>query len=131
MGLIVKIGADTRKYDAAMKKLTKDTQNIGKQLSGIGKDLTAAITAPVAGITAAVIKMGSDFEAQMSQLQAVTHGGAKTMGDFKNEALDLGSKTKYSATEAAQAMTELAKAGINSQDVLKAVPATLTLAAAG
>lgn len=131
MSLIVKIGADTRTFDRAMASLTKETKALGNKLSGIGKDMSASITLPIAAIGAGIIKMGSEFEAQMSQLQSVTHGSTKTMNDFKNEAMDLGTKTKFSATEAVEGMTELAKAGVKSNDVMKAIPATLTLASAG
>ncbi|PED63968.1 phage tail tape measure protein [Priestia megaterium] len=131
MSLIVKIGADTRAFDRQMRQLTSDIRTISSKMASIGTSLTGGLTVPIAGMGVAAIKMGSDFEYAMSQLGAVTNAHGKTLDALKGKAMDMGSSTKYSATEAANAMTELAKAGLSSKDVMAAVPGTLNLASAG
>lgn len=85
----------------------------------------------VAGFASAV-KTASDFEQQMAQLRAVTGAGTRDMDRFRDSALDLGAATKFSAGEVAAAQVELAKAGMNTAQVLGgSLQGSLALAAAG
>ncbi|MDT2295691.1 phage tail tape measure protein [Paenibacillus larvae] len=130
MALIVKIGADIRSFDKEMKKLTKDTETIGKRL-GVGKALTAGLTVPVVGLATASIKMGMDFEAAMSTVKAITGATGKDFDDLQETAKELGATTVFSASEAAEGMKYLGLAGWNAQDIISAMPGMLDLAAAG
>lgn len=84
-----------------------------------------------AGVAFAVSKF-AEFDAQMSSVQAATHETAANMELLREAAIDAGARTVYSATEAAQAIEELSKAGISTADILGgALDGSLDLAAAG
>jgi TP901 family phage tail tape measure protein len=77
-------------------------------------------------------KAAMDFDKSMSAVGAATMANAEQMGELRQAALDAGAATMYSATEAADAETELAKAGLNTADILGgALTGALDLAAAG
>jgi hypothetical protein len=78
------------------------------------------------------IKAAADFDKAMSGVQAATHAGANEIGALRQAALQAGKDTQYSATQAAQGITELSKAGVSTADVLGGgLKGALNLAAAG
>jgi len=84
------------------------------------------------GAAGAAIKMGMDFEKSMSGIRAATHAGAGEMAQLRQAAIDAGADTQYSATQAADAITALSKAGIATKDILSGgLKGALSLAAAG
>jgi TP901 family phage tail tape measure protein len=84
-----------------------------------------------AGIALAVSKF-ADFDQAMSSVQAATHETAANMGLLREAALDAGASTVFSATEAANAIEELSKAGVSTADILGgALAGSLDLASAG
>lgn len=86
----------------------------------------------LAGAFAYAAKAAADFDRQMSAVNAVTNGSAQELDRLRAAALEAGKATQYSATQAAQAEEELAKAGISTADILGgALNGSLALAAAG
>lgn len=85
----------------------------------------------VAAFGAAVFE-SSKFESAMSRVKAATQAPAKELGQLRNAAIQAGASTQYSATQSADAITELAKAGVSTSDILGgALKGTLSLASAG
>lgn len=96
----------------------------------------AAVGAAIAtyfGINAfaGVVKGAADLEQGLSRVQAATGASAAEMAKLRAAAEDAGANTKFTAVEAAGALENLAKAGLNSVDAIAALPAVLQLAAAG
>ncbi|WP_460525425.1 phage tail tape measure protein [Flindersiella endophytica] len=84
------------------------------------------------GAAAAAVKSFADFDAGMSKVQAATHASAADMDLLRGAALKAGKETAFSATEAAAAIEELAKAGVSTADILGGgLDGALSLAAAG
>lgn len=78
------------------------------------------------------ITKSADFEARMSSIKAVTGSSAETMKQFHDAAVKAGADTAFSATEAADAIEELAKAGVSTKDILSGgLTGALNLATAG
>lgn len=78
------------------------------------------------------IATAADFEAKMSNIKAVTGASAETMAQFDKAATKAGADTAFSASEAADAIGELAKAGVSTEDILNGgLTASLNLATAG
>ena len=78
------------------------------------------------------ITKSADFEARMSSIKAVTGSSAETMKQFHDAAVKAGADTAFSATEAADAIEELAKAGVSTKDILDGgLTGALNLATAG
>lgn len=123
--------------DAAAKKtreLGSETEKLQQKKEAFNVLGAAALgfgAAVAAGVALAVSKF-AEFDAQMSAVQAATHETEANMDLLRDAAIDAGARTVYSATEAAQAIEELSKAGISTADVLSgALDGALDLAAAG
>src|SRR5206468_10368787 len=79
-----------------------------------------------------IVAKSREFEKAMSAVQAATGATASTMGDLRAAAIKAGADTMYSATEAAQGITEMAKAGVSAKDIMGGgLTGVLSLAAAG
>lgn len=89
------------------------------------------ITAAIAGIGAYAAKEFSDFEDAITEVGAITRTlGTRDFARLRDAAIDMGEKTRYSATEAAGALKQLALAGLGADQSIQALPPTLQLAAA-
>lgn len=80
---------------------------------------------------AGVVKGAADLEAAMSRVEAATGATATEMAALRKAAEDAGASTKFTSTEAAGALENLAKAGLSSTQAIAALPAVLQLAQAG
>lgn len=117
-----------------------DSSGIEKGLSKLGsitaKGLKAAATAitgtstALAGIATAAIKVGSDFEAQMSRVQAISGATGEEFEQLREQAIQLGADTAFSSSQAAEGMENLAAAGFTTNEIMEAMPGLLDLAAA-
>jgi TP901 family phage tail tape measure protein len=106
-------------------------QSLGGAMKSVGGTATKALTLPLVGVGTAAVKTSMDFDTQMSKVKAIS--GA-TGSDFKNlreQAIKLGADTNFSASEAAGGMENLASAGFSVNEIMKAMPGMLSLAAAG
>lgn len=128
-------------YDGSIKIDTNiDTKNAETQLAKLhtlankgAKLVGAAVTTTVAGIAAAgtaAAKVGSDFEAAMSKVAAVSGATGKDLADLTSKAKEMGAKTKFSATESAQAFNYMAMAGWDSKSMLDGIDGIMSLSAA-
>lgn len=126
--------------DAVEKDWKNSSTNIGSAISRIGsitaKGLKVAATAiagtatALGGVATAAIKVGSDFEAQMSRVKAISGATSEEFEQLRNQAIELGADTSFSASEAAQGMENLAAAGFTTNEIMSAMPGMLDLAAA-
>ncbi|MBK8199237.1 MAG: phage tail tape measure protein [Acidobacteria bacterium] len=73
----------------------------------------------------------ANFSQSMSTLEAVSGAVGTELDGLRNKALELGASTRFSATQAADAMGELARAGFTANEVLAAIGPTLSAAQAG
>lgn len=113
---------------------------IGNAVSKIGKlaskGLKTAITAitgtsvALEGIGLAAVKTGSDFEAQMSRVKAISGATGEEFEKLKDQAIKLGAETAFSSGEAAEGMENLASAGFTTNEIIEAMPGLLDMAAA-
>ena len=117
----------TAETGSEIEKLNQKKQaftQLGASAMGFG-------AAAAAGVGLAISRF-ADFDQQMSYVQAATHETATNMNLLRDAALDAGARTVYSATEAAGAIEELSKAGVETADILAGgLDGALDLAAAG
>ena len=104
-------------------------KSVGSSIEGVGKKLMP-VTAAVGGLGAAAIKVAADFDSGMSQVAAVTGATGKELDALREKAREMGSKTKFSASEAAEAMNYMAMAGWKTGDMLDGIEGIMNLAAA-
>lgn len=113
---------------------------IGSAISKIGsitkRGLKIAATAitgtttALSGIGVAAVKAGSDFEAQMSRVKAISGATGEEFEKLKDQAVKLGAETAFSSNEAAEGMENLAAAGFTTNEIMEAMPGLLDMAAA-
>jgi hypothetical protein len=120
----------TKKVSGSAKAWSKDLKSVGATATQIGTSLTSLITVPLAGVAYAAVEAGAKFEQTMNQVAAVTNSSAEDMKRLSDAATEWGAKTKFSNTEAAEAMLELGKAGFSTDQTIAALPSTLQLATA-
>lgn len=115
----------------AVEDLGRKMQDQGKKMSAFGKAWSMRVTAPILGAAAASLKVGMDFEEGMSQVQALTGATGRDLEMLSDQAKEMGSTTRFSATEAADAMGFLGMAGWETNEIMSGLPGVLDLAAAG
>lgn len=109
---------------AHAKRNEQAWEQTGRALVGLG--LAAGVAA------GAAVKVFADFDKQMSAVQAATLASSKEMKGLRDAAVQAGADTSFSAGEAANAIEELAKAGISTADIIGGgLTGALDLAAAG
>lgn len=118
------------KLGKSLEPVGKSMQDIGKKMESVGKDLTKKVTLPLAGIGAAAIKIGSDFQAEMSKVQAISGATGDELEKLSDKAKEMGSSTKFSASESAQALNYMAMAGWSTSQMMDGLDGVMMLAAA-
>lgn len=105
-------------------------QGVGSVMTGAGKALTTAVTAPVVALGTAAVKTTSNFDKSMSKVQALSGATAKDFQILRQKAKDMGATTRYSASEAADALGYMALAGWDTNQMVSGLDGVLNLAAA-
>lgn len=116
-----KAGADAAKRAAEAKQALGDLSTVALTVGGV----------ILAGVGVAT-KAYADFDKQMSAVKSTSQDAVANFDALRDAAIDAGASTAFSASEAAQGIEELAKAGLSAQDILSGgLTGALDLAAAG
>ena len=113
------------KIDEAGKKI----EAFGDSVTGVGQKIMPASLA-VAGLGTAAVKTAADFDESMSKVAAVSGATGDDLDALREKAREMGAKTKFSASEAADAMNYMAMAGWKTEDMLSGIEGIMNLAAA-
>ena len=111
--------------DEAGKKFEK----VGDTIAGAGRAVMP-VSGAVAGLGAVAVKTSADFDSAMSQVAAVSGATGSDFDALREKAREMGAKTKFSASEAAEAMNYMAMAGWKTEDMLSGIEGIMNLAAA-
>lgn len=115
--------------DGFQSGISKISSIAGGALKTTGAIIAGAGTALV-GLGTAAIKVGADFEAGMSKVQAISNASGEEMQKLTEKAKEMGAKTKFSAGESAEAFQYMAMAGWKTADMLDGIEGIMNLAAA-
>ena len=113
-----------------MQDFGDKVQSVGGHLSSAGTTLTRNVTAPLMAIGGIAIKTTADFDTSMSKVAALSGATGDEFEKLRQTARDLGSTTRFSASEAADALSYMALAGYSTEDMLGSIDGVLQLAAA-
>lgn len=105
-------------------------QEVGGKISAVGQELTTKVTAPIVALGTAAVKTTADFDESMSKVAAVSGATGDEFDALRDKAREMGSKTKFSASEAADAMNYMAMAGWKTTDMIDGIDGIMNLAAA-
>lgn len=153
MDLFFRIGVDSSELDRALDDASRKASSFGSAFKsgvgtvlGVGAKAVGVATAAVGAFAGTSVKVGSDFDSAMAQVGAtmlktseelkeevgsVSTAYGDFSGNLRDFAMFLGKNTKYSATEAANALNYMALAGYKTQESMEMLPNVLSLASAG
>ena len=121
---------DTKLNNNGFEKGISKLENIGKRgLKSIGTVAGIASTA-IGTLGTYAIKVGMDFKAGMSKVQAISGATGEELNQLTEKAKEMGAKTKFSASESAEAFQYMAMAGWKTGDMLNGIEGIMNLAAA-
>lgn len=122
------VTGDTRLDTSGFTKgISSMTVAAGNLISG----LVSTATSKMAGLAKSSVSVGMSFEASMSQVAATMGKSTEEIESLTKVAKEMGSSTKFSATQAADALNYLALAGYDANKAAEVLPSVLNLAAAG
>ena len=120
-----------------LKIFQDNTASIGDKMSALGssftsagKSLTTGVTLPLVGVGTLAVKTASDFDSAMAEVQAISGATGNNFDLLRDKAKEMGAKTKFSASESAEAMKYMAMAGWKTEDMLEGIEGIMNLAAA-
>lgn len=138
--VLVRLKLEVAEYIQGAGRAKQATLDLATEMNKAAKagkldavaDQATRLGVVMVGAFALISNAAAKFEQQMSKVDAVTNTNAEGMKRLADAALEAGKATQYSATQAAQAEEELAKAGISVNDILSGgLRGSLALAAAG
>lgn len=127
---LAKSQSSWNKFGEAAKQAGDKMKAVGDKMKDIGRNMSMYVTTPLAAMGAGIVKIGMDFDSQMSKVSAVSGATGADFDKLRGQAQELGKTTVYTATQAAEGMEYLALAGFKTNDIMSAMPGMLNLAAA-
>lgn len=92
--------------------------------------LSKNVTLPIVGVGAAAVKTATDFEAGMSEVKAISGATGLEFDALRDKAIEMGAKTKFSASDSADAFKYMAMAGWDASQMMDGIAGIMDLAAA-
>lgn len=124
----------TKEQEKQLKRSQNALVRFGKDgakaLGSLAKYAGGALAGAITALSGYSIKVGADFEAAMSKVQAISGASGTALDALTAKAKEMGATTQFSASEAAQAMQYMAMAGWKDTDMLNGIKGIMDLAAA-
>ena len=121
---------DLQQFNNSSASISTRLTGFSNAMVATGSVLTKSVSVPLLTIGAAALKTTADFDAGMSEVKAISGATGTEFKQLETKAIQMGAKTKYSATEAASAFKYMAMAGWNTNDMLSGISGVMNLAAA-
>jgi hypothetical protein len=109
---------ELEKLGTAGKKVGERLKAVGDNLKTAGRTLSTRVTVPITAAGVGILKAAGDFEAALNRVAAVSGASGDQFTALTEQAKELGRTTKFSASEAADAMGFLAMAGNDASEIL-------------
>ena len=121
-----------KSFETALQEIAakgEKLKTVGDNVTNVGKKFMP-VTLGVVGLGTAAVKTAADFDSAMSKVAAVSGATGSDLEALRDKAREMGEKTKFSASEAAEAMNYMAMAGWKTEDMLSGIEGVMNLAAA-
>lgn len=103
---------------------------LGSAMTKAGSTMTKSVTLPLVGLGTAAVATTTKFESAMSKVSAISGATGDDLATLTDKAKEMGAKTKFSASESAEAFQYMAMAGWKTKDMLDGIDGIMNLAAA-
>ena len=103
---------------------------LGSAMTKAGSTMTKSVTLPLVGLGTAAVATTTKFESAMSKVSAISGATGDDLAALTDKAKEMGAKTKFSASESAEAFQYMAMAGWKTEDMLNGIDGIMNLAAA-
>lgn len=113
-----------------LKAVSGQLMKVGRGFTNAGRTLTAGVTMPVVGVGVSAVKTAAEFEGAMSKVQSICGASGEALEQLTAKAQEMGAKTKFSASESAEAFSYMAMAGWKTEDMLNGIEGIMYLAGA-
>jgi TP901 family phage tail tape measure protein len=127
------LGASSSEIDKVTKELEKNAHgasNASKELKALGVAY-AGIAAAMGAVITKSVQTAAEFEQSMANVKAISQASGDEFERLRDQALQLGATTKFTAAQTADAQALLAQAGFKTNEIIASLPGVLSLAAAG
>lgn len=121
---------DLRVFGDKSAKAEQKLKGLSSAFKTTGGLLSKNVTLPIVGVGAAAVKTATDFEAGMSEVKAISGATASELDALKDKAIEMGAKTKFSASDSADAFKYMAMAGWDASQMMDGIAGIMDLAAA-
>ncbi|MDF0313788.1 phage tail tape measure protein [Staphylococcus pseudintermedius] len=118
------------KLGAKLSSWGPKLQEIGRNMQSIGRSMSLYVTAPVVAGFGAAVKKSIDFDDSMRKVKATSGATSGEFQQLRDKALEMGAKTKFSASQSAEALQYMSLAGWDTKDMLNGIDGVMQLAAA-
>ncbi|WP_369040916.1 phage tail tape measure protein [Staphylococcus chromogenes] len=105
-------------------------QEIGGKMQSVGRNMSMYVSAPIVAGFGAAVKKSIDFDDSMRKVKATSGATGSEFQQLRDKAIEMGAKTKFSASESADALNYMALAGWDTKDMLGGIDGVMQLAAA-
>ena len=125
-------------FDQSLEEVDDEANNttngglsaFGVALGNLASEIISNLISKMKDMVAETIEVGKTFDSSMSQVAAVSGATADELDQLRNKAKEMGSTTKFTASEAADAFNYMSMAGWKTEDMLSGIDGVLNLAAA-
>ncbi|MEH7966194.1 phage tail tape measure protein, partial [Staphylococcus pseudintermedius] len=117
------------KLGAKLSNWGPKLQEIGRNMQSIGRSMSLYVTAPVVAGFGASVKKSIDFDDSMRKVKATSGATSGEFQQLRDKALEMGAKTKFSASQSAEALNYMALAGWDTKEMMTGIDGVMQLAA--
>ncbi|ANQ82430.1 phage tail tape measure protein [Staphylococcus pseudintermedius] len=118
------------KLGAKLSSWGPKLQEIGRNMQSIGRSMSLYVTASVVAGFGAAVKKSIDFDDSMRKVKATSGATSGEFQQLRDKALEMGAKTKFSASQSAEALNYMALAGWDTKEMMTGIDGVMQLAAA-
>lgn len=119
MALVVKIGADMKKFEKEMKKLTREVKTVGEKFKDAGSALTKGLTVPIVAMGTASAKAAIDFETAFAGVRKTIDATEEEYAKLRDGILEMSKRLPAAVEEIAAVAEAAGQLGIAKENVLK------------
>ena len=127
---LAQLGNENQKVDDLTGKMTSAAEAFGKMLGNVVTNIVTAAISKLKDLAIEAISVGKAFDTSMSKVQAISGATGEEYDQLREKAKQLGSETKFTATQSADAFSYMAMAGWKTEDMLNGIDGVMSLAAA-